>query len=325
MLKKAGILILRQLIVLTILLLIFSTVSLSLPNIIGGLFSDIFLHASPKMQKAAVNRIAETCSSLQGENEVIGLNEICSNQSKMDELKEGCKRYRQLKQRNIPVENEMSVRETCANVESGELEKSCRSMPKENLITPDLSRVGALCNDFREGRIDEKEFFYGVVSGAIPFEMFDGNDMSVVDKYNKLVHYLNENKIVYFMLLTVFLILLFLLIRNLDEFLDVLARVSLSLGIFILLPYFAMVAYDHFAGLDTTSILQSMFSFGYFPDLRSIFSVIILLLYRTFTPFIIVMGFIFFGTGISRILYRRFGKGKLMQKIINWIIKRRLI
>lgn len=239
MLKKFFISIIKSLIILLVATLIFSSVTLDFPDLIKGLFGDIFAYASHDAQKQVISNLAGTCSSL---------NQVQSNP-----------------------------------------------------LTPDLSRIGAVCKNYKSGKINDKEFFFNVVGGT--FSSQQTQQIEFFDKYNRAMNYLNSNKMIYFLILLVLIIALYLLIMDTKLYILSLTGILFSLGIIIMLPYFAIVAYEKFVGFDTTPILSSLLGAGNILDAKAIASVILLLFMRTYNNFIIFMGILFLGVGVAGKVY----------------------
>ena len=165
-----------------------------------------------------------------------------------------------------------------------------------------LDNVGALCKDYNAGKINDREFFSNVIGGAIPTEQMQTLNMGFLEKYNKAINYLNSNKLLYFAVFAVLIVVLYLLIRDTKLFVLTLTNTSFSIGILIMLPYFAVIAYDKFVGIDTTSILGSMFGEGAF-DFKAVISVILLLFLRTYNSLIITLGVVSLSIGIIGKVY----------------------
>lgn len=294
MLKKFLIWLITNLIVLLLVSFIFSAVTIGFPSLARGLFGDLFEYASPEMQKQTIGKLAESCSSL-GQENAVTMNQVCSNRSLLDSMRENCQSYRALKQQNMEIDNEEQIKETCRQIESGELESACGGIGK-NFLLPDFSNIGALCKDYKSGKINDKEFFFNVLSS--PFSGQQERKIGVLEKYNSLMHYLNENKAAYFVILAVLVMALYSLVRDNALLLIVLSRILLNLGILITLPYFAILAYDKLVGIDTTPILGSMFGAGNGLEPKAVLSVILLLFLRTYNVFIITIGIVFLASGI---------------------------
>ena len=239
----------KSLIVLFLATLIFSTITLDFPNLLKGVFGDIFSYASPDAQKQVVNKLAETCSSL----------------------------------------------------DQGEFQN------KKSLLH-DLSSIGTLCKDYKAGKINDKEFFFNVISSPVSNEQTQMPKIEVLDKYNRAVNYLSNNKLIYFIILSVLTAILYLLIADIKLFLLMLTKISFSIGILIIIPYLAIIAYDKFVGIDTTPLLGSMFGEGNIFDAKAIISVILLLFLRTYNSFILTLGSIFLAVGIAGKLFKIFSK-----------------
>lgn len=294
--KNILIAIIRNLIILLIATFVFSSTSINFPELLKGFFGDIFEYASPDVQKQVVSRLADSCSALDKGNAVT-LPQLCANKSILNSMKQDCQAYRELQGRGIRVENEAEMENNCAKIESGEIDKMCDGYNQKSLL-PDFSKIGAICKDYNNGKIDNKEFFYGVVSKPFSGQQFEAHQFGFLEKYNKFISYLNDNKIIYFIIITVLLALLYLLLRDVNAFLFALSEISFGIGMIIMLPYVAILIYDKFVGIDTTSILGSILGIGGIFDFKAILSLILLLFLRTYNNFIILSGIIFLSIGI---------------------------
>ena len=311
--KNFFISIIRSLIVLLIATLIFSAVTLDFPNLMKGVFGDIFSYSSPEAQKQTISKLAETCASLDN-GQSITMNQVCSNASLLESMRQNCDTYRELKRRGMQVENEEKVKETCRQIESGQIESAC----SRNSAGPNLSKMGAACTDYKSGKIDDKEFFFDVIGSALPNTM-DASGTGFFDKYNKAISYLNNNKIVYFIVLSALVFILYLLIMDTQLFVLALTKISFSIGILIIVPYLGVLAFEKFVGFDTTSILGSLSGTGNLFDFKAIASVILLLFLKTYSTLIITLGIIFLSIGIAGRIYgfmlRRKNKKRKARKI----------
>lgn len=292
----------KNLVVLLIATLIFSSITLNFPDLIKGVFGDIFAYASPDAQKQVIGKLAESCSSLEQGQNAVTISQICTNKTLLESMKENCTNYRELKIRSVQIENEQQVKETCQQIESGDIEMWCNELKQKISFAPDFSSIGALCKDYKAGRINDREFFFNVISGAMPSNA-EMPRMGALEKYNQTINYLNKNKLIYFVVLAVLLIILYLLIIDIKSFIITLTGISFSIGILIMLPYFAVLAYDKFVGIDTTPLLGSMLGAGGIFDLKSIISVLLLLFLRTYNSLIITLGVVFLSIGIAGKVY----------------------
>ena len=177
-------------------------------------------------------------------------------------------------------------------------------------ISLDFSKIGALCKDYNSGKLNDKEFFFNVIGSAFP-EKFEFPKSSALEKYNMIMDFLNKNKSAYIAVLAVLLALLYLLIRDIKLFAIVLTGTSFSMGILILLPYVAIIAYDKFVGIDTTPILASVLGGSFSFDAKGIISVILLLILRTYSSLVIALGIVFLSIGI-------------VGKVYSWRLKRQI-
>lgn len=302
MFKKFFIWLIKSLIILLIVTFIFSTITLDFPNLLKGLFGDIFAYASPDAQKQVVSKLAESCSSLDQGQSLLTIAQICTNRSLLDSMRENCQNYGELKDRDVKIEDEAKVIETCQQIESGEIERACNQLKEKSSLVPDFSKIGALCKDYKAGKINDKEFFFGVIGSSFGGQQIEMPKIGGLEKYNKMIAYLNNNKLLYFVILSILIILLYLFIRNVTLFLPVLSGICFSIGILIMVPYLAILAYDKFVGIDTTPILNIMFGTGGFEP-KAIISVILLMFLRTYTSFIITLGIVFLAVGIIGKVY----------------------
>ncbi|MBI2650415.1 hypothetical protein HYX04_03810 [Candidatus Woesearchaeota archaeon] len=181
----------------------------------------------------------------------------------------------------------------------GELAGACSSLEKGNEF---VANIGAICADYKSGKINDKEFFFGIISSALPVNA-GMPQIGALDKYNRAISYLNKNKVWYFVILLVLTLLLYLLIMNVRLFLIILSQISFGIGMIIMLPYIAIIIYRNFVGFDTTPILGSMLGAGSIFDAKAISSVILLMILRTYSSFIIVLGILLLGAGIAGKVY----------------------
>ncbi|MBI1934965.1 hypothetical protein HYS31_00850 [Candidatus Woesearchaeota archaeon] len=243
MLRKFGIWLVKNLIILLLVALVFSGISLDLPEMAKGIFRDIFAYASPEAQRDVVQRLAGACS--------------------LDEK----------------------------SLEEAQKDMTRRSMPL------DFTKIVALCSDYKSGKINGNQFFYSVIGTAIP-EKFELPDSGAIQKYTAALDYLNNNKIIYITLMIVLLLFLFFLAGTLEQFTAILTDICMSMGILIILPYAVIIIYEKFVGIDTTPILATVLGESSSLSIKAIVSVILLLILRTYTSFILLIGIFFLGVGM---------------------------
>lgn len=205
----------------------------------------------------------------------------------------------------------------------GKLAVACSALDEKSLgalqqmpNTPmplDFSKIGALCKDYNSGKVNDPEFFFGVIGSAIP-EKLDLPQAGAFEKYNSVVNALNKNRFIYFAVLAVLLGLLYLLIMDIKLFTITLTGISFSMGALILIPYAGVIAYDKFVGIDTTPLLSAVLGKGISFDAKAIISVGLLIILRTYSSFIIMLGILLLGIGIAGKVYsfmlKRKGKNK---------------
>ena len=169
-------------------------------------------------------------------------------------------------------------------------------------ISLDFGKIGALCKDYSSGKINDREFFFNVIGSAVP-DKLELPKASALERYNSIIETLNRNKIIYLITLVILFVLLYLLTMDVKLFITALTEISFSMGILILLPYAAIIAYDKLVGIDTTPILSSILQGSFSLDIKGIISVVLLMLLRTYTVLIIASGIAFLGIGIAGKVY----------------------
>ncbi len=318
-LKNLLIWLVRSLIILFLATLIFSATTMDFPSVARGIFSDIYDYSSQDVQKEAIAKLAETCSALEKGN-AVSMQQVCVNESLLSSMRENCENYRELKKRNVEIENEAKVMETCDKLQSGEIEKACNEIKEKNSLLPDLSGIGASCKRYKEGNISDKEFFFNVVSSPFSNNV-DLPKAGFFEKYNKALNYLNKNKMLYFLILGILVAALYFLINDSRLFLIALGDISFSIGILITLPYFIILAYDKLVGINTTSVLGGIFGIEDVFDFKAVLSVILLLFLKTYNNFVITTGALFLAVGIAGKVSRFILKRELKKGLA--IIKKR--
>lgn len=312
MFKKILIYIIRSLIFIVFLTFIFSSVSTNFGNLIVEVFSGIFEYSSPNTQKKVVMNLAQTCSTLEPGSNSVTINQICDDEDLMKSLRENCDEINILMSNNVEIENREEVIETCRQIKSGEIESMCDDIENKKLLSPDFDNLGNLCNEYNSGTVSDKEFFSNFISGSFGNQETDIPQMAIFENYNKFIMFLDDNKIIYFFILIILIGLMYSLFMNLKLFLLTMGGICFSIGFFILLPYFGILAYDKFVGIDTSSILGSIFSIEPRFDIQGIISILLIMFLKIYNTFIIMLGFVFLSLGISG-------------KIVGYITKKKTI
>jgi len=169
-------------------------------------------------------------------------------------------------------------------------------------IEPDLSGIGNACSDYKSGKINDQEFFFGIIGSSLGSGQMPSNS-GVFEKYNNVVNYFNGNKLVFFAVLLALAILLYLPIMDVKLFILALTAISLSIGVLIMAPYLVILAYGKFVGFDTTPILSSILGAGNAFDIKAIASVILLLFLKTYNTLTIIIGVAALSIGIAGKVY----------------------
>ena len=189
----------------------------------------------------------------------------------------------------------------CSSLDGKGSSELQQQMPNGQVLV-DFSKIGSLCKDYNSGKINDNEFFYNVVGSAIPdkFELPKGQ---AFEKYNSIMNFLIKNKRYYLIILLALLATLYLSAGNLSAFLMILAGISFSMGILILLPYAAIMVYAKLVGFDTTPIVSTILGGSASLGVNALISVVLLMILRTYTGLIISLGIIFLGIGIAGKIY----------------------
>ena len=191
-----------------------------------------------------------------------------------------------------------------------------RNQMSSSPLSLDFSKIGSLCKDYNSGKINDREFFFDVIGTAVP-NKFELPQSGALEKYNSAMDFLAKNKIYYAIVLLALLGILFLLAGGLKSFSAILIGISFSMGILILLPFFSIMAYNRFVGIDTTPIVSSILQGNFSLNIKAIISVVFLLVLRTYTSFIITLGFLFLGAGIAGKIYIWESKNKSSKSEIS--------
>ena len=181
---------------------------------------------------------------------------------------------------------------------------TCGKVKQKNSLSPDLGVIGALCKDYKNGKINDREFFIGVVSSPFGNQQIESQNMGVLKNYNRLMTYLNSNKVIYVVIFSILALVLYLLINDAALFLIMLGEISFGIGMIIMLPYIAILVYDKLISIDTTSILGGIFGDAAGFEPKAIISAILLLFLRTYSSFVIILGSVFLSIGIGSRVYR---------------------
>lgn len=288
--------VIKSLIILVLATTIFSSVNLEFDQLVKNMFSDIFAYSAPEVQNNVLRYLSSACSGFE-RGSAMTISQICYNEGVLNSMRENCKNYRELKRRGIKVENEQQVKETCQQVESGKLESQCNEM--KGSMQPDFGKMESLCKEYNDRNIDGNEFFAGFARTAMPQMPSSG----FLEGYNKAVSHLNKNKFLYFAIIAALLAALYFLVTDFNLFLMILSQIAFSMGILIMLPYLAIIAYEKFVGFDTSSMLESIFGNGNIFGLKSAISLIMLVFLRTYSKFIVTLGIIFLALGIAGKIY----------------------
>ena len=308
MLKKFLRGVARSLIVIIIVSMVYSGVSFDISSTLKSLFGDVFAYSSGSAKDQTMARLIDTCQSVKEGASLFSINEICSNMTLLEKMKENCKNYRALKEQGIEVKNEEKIKESCSQIESEEIEKSCSSSKKT--ISPDLNKFEVLCSQYEAGEIDNKTFFAEFLSSPLGNQQIDLPQVRFFERVNRINNFLLKNYLIYIGSLAFFIILLYMLSEDLMVFLIIFGRACLSAGLIVMTPYIIIVSYHAVIGIDTTFILNSLYSYGTIIEPKSVISLILLLFLRMYNNTVLMWGGILLAMGITSVVIKYVFKEK---------------
>lgn len=189
--------------------------------------------------------------------------------------------------------------EACSSLDQGQ----SIAIQGQKGFVPDLSGIGKACNDYKSGKADDKKFFFDVIGSSLGSGQIGTPNSGVFDKYNNAINYLNNNKLVYFAILLALIVVLYLLFMDIKLFVLALTGISFSIGVLLMVPYLAILAYGKFVGFDTTPILSSILGGGNVFDFKALASVILLLFLKTYNTLTITIGVAALSIGIAGKVY----------------------
>lgn len=195
------------------------------------------------------------------------------------------------------------------------LTSTCAVGDETTQIPAALQGIRSLCRDYNTGKINDRQFFNSVIGSMLP-ERMDGPQAGFMQRYNDIVEYLNSKKLIYFLALAALAAALYYLISDLKIFLITLSAMALSLGIFILAPYAAIIVYEKLVGIDTTPILSAIIGGSSSIDIKAIISVLLLMILRTYNTAILALGIICVSVGIAGKIYTVIA-GRKKAKVAN--------
>ena len=299
-LKKGVIAIAKLLIVFFIAGMIFSSLILNFPSFLEKIGQDIFVYSSPEMQAKVMNQLSETCATLSKGN-VVSYEEICNNPETLKQMKDNCREFRVIKNSGVKQENEKETEANCAKVESGEVERNCEAFKENNAAAPDLEKLGGLCKDYNEKKLNEQELFYKVIATTLSSQNIEIPGVADFSKYIAVLKFF-RNLWIALPLSALLIFLIYYLSEKFDDFIGVISEILMSLGVLILLPYAIILLYKYIVGFDTTPFLSQIFGLGNV-TFKAIVSVLLLMISHNYSTMILVVGFLLMGASIGIKVY----------------------
>lgn len=259
MLKKVLLSIIKLLIVMVSVSYIFSLTSLDTKTLVKETFEDVYTHSSPNATKQIVANMAETCTAIEERNEGADrIIEVCNNFTLISTMEANCANYRKLKEQGAKVLNEEEIEKACGYIESGEFQDACEQVRSKKIKAADVTQVKTVCEKYDAGEINEGEFFKNYVTESFVDEEMLTPDNKILEKYNKAVSYINQDKSIYLAALFVLIAILYLLAQDAALFTKILSALLINIGLIILIPYAAIFGYTNFADIDTTPLFTAI-------------------------------------------------------------------
>lgn len=298
-LRNSLISIIKSLIVIISVSLIFSYAAPSIGKVLQDSFVDIYGYSSESSKAKMLEFLDKGCRSF-ADDDAVTIGQICDNQSMMESFKANCAEYRNLKKQGYTIKNEEEMESSCINIESGELERQCATLRQKNSAY-DPGKLKETCSSYLSGKIDGREFFARSISQS--FGSIEDVDNPFFRKYNRFVAFLTDNILLLILSIIALFAALFILTGNIPLFLLMMGKMSLSISITILLPYALILAYDSFVGIDTSPILDSVLSGQPSFEPKSIASLVMLMLLKTYNSTILALGAILLAIGVMGKIY----------------------
>lgn len=184
---------------------------------------------------------------------------------------------------------------------------------------PSSLKTEGLCDDYKSGKINSKEFFLHFIEKSFVNQRINANNFGFLQKYGGLISYLSSHNGTYFIALLVLLPLLYFLVKSPIRFLVIMSRILFSIGILIVLPYVGILIYDKFIGINTTNILATLIGQGSGFNPKDILNIILIVILKTYNNIILVIGTLLLLIGSSGRIYsfilkKRFNKNKIKTK-----------
>ncbi len=298
-LKTLSISLIKYLITIISISLIFSYTAFDINKVLKESLSGIYHFSSEGSKSKMMEFLSDGCRSFSDENAVT-MSQFCNNRTLMDSYKENCAEYRKLKKQGKIIKNEGEMEDSCRSIESGELEGQCRQLREKNAF-PDVSGLKQACADYSSGNLSAEGFFADSLSRS--FGSIENIDSPFFNKYHAFVSFIRSHILLLILFVAILFVLLFILISDIPSFLLAIAKIGLGISITILLPYAVVQAYDSFIGIDTSSILDTVLSGRPSFEPKSLASLMLLMVLKTYNSAILSLGVVLLIIGILGKIY----------------------
>lgn len=283
--------------------LVFSVATPQIPELIQGAFSGIYDHASGDAQARMVGVAESFClqESDPRQGSVIRGIKLCNDNEMRAALEQDCRDFRAGKSDfEIIGENE-DPGETCDAVEKGSLDEFCSKI-SANALMPDFEYMKKICGDYRSKTLDGKGLFLGMIGS-----LFSNMDISKLPflAQKPILGYLFEMHLIVYAVLT--LLLLALLAFLLDDhslLIKSIASMIFGMSFFLLLPYIGIIAYEHYNGIETDSLLTMFSEEGNAnPSPLDVLGLLLIVLKSMYTKTLLAVAIAFFIIGLAGKIY----------------------
>jgi len=221
------------------------------------MLGSIYEHSSPEIQEKTVNWISESCLSQGTENIADTVLGICTNQSLLHGIEGKCEEYMKLKEQGVTFPDSISIEEECKKINSEEFLELCNDVRQGSFAGLNLSGIRQICLNYKSGNLSDKDFFLSLIGEVTGKLQQEENDSTSINQGN--ISQLVKNKLFLVLILGLLLLGMYLLINDIRLMLRELCSLLFWTGIFIILPYILILAYDKQFGIDTTGLMGRIF------------------------------------------------------------------
>ncbi len=274
-LRKLGIGIVKFIMTFALGFLLASFLVPDIGNMLRNVTSGIYDYASPDAQQSIIGNLGEACGEFQARGLSSDFAKLCENKTL-------------------------------------EHEKICMGTEEQDSMFSIIGKMEVVCSEYNSEKIGGKDFFLKAVEISFGTGQIKLPEEGIGAALNKIYAFMN-NRLLHVIIVLLSGIALYFLAGDKKLFAIELTGIFFRIGLFIMLPYFFILAYSHFVGLDTTPFVSLLFDGAQGFEPKSIVSLLLVALLKTYTNLILLIGGLFLAVGIVGKVYwiaekRRMGK-----------------